>query len=192
MQFTRLDIAAKMDGPSQELYGSLTPESWDTRQRLLEARLRSLLASRLKVRVHKIVKEKPVYGLVVAKGGPKLKEATVNSGYSNGRGQLKCSDLSMERLASILSDHLDRIVVDQTKLPGGYAFILTWNPDDTAIDTTTPGIFTVLQEQLGLKLVPSKGPVLALLKCMDAPTLTLTRSRSASSGTQTGVGSPER
>jgi uncharacterized protein (TIGR03435 family) len=37
--------------------------------------LQALLADRFKLKVHKENREQPVYGLVVAKGGPKLKEA---------------------------------------------------------------------------------------------------------------------
>jgi uncharacterized protein (TIGR03435 family) len=148
-----------MDAPSPEPAGPSTPEGRDAKQKLLALRLRSLLADRFKLHVRQAVKEKPVYDLVVAKDGSKLKEAMTNTGYSEGPGHLKCSYFSMQELASTLSDHMDRVIVDQTRLPGGYAFELTWNQNDKDINTTTPGIFTALHEQLGLKLVPSKRPV---------------------------------
>ena len=61
---------------------------------------------------------------------------------------------------------LRRPVRDMTGLSGNYEFNLTWTPDDTmpaGVDNTStapddrpPSIFTVLQEQLGLKLEPQK------------------------------------
>jgi len=50
---------------------------------------------------------------------------------------------------------LDRPVVDQTGLQGQYDFVLKWTPNDAdAADPAlaSPGIFTAMQEQLGLKL----------------------------------------
>jgi uncharacterized protein (TIGR03435 family) len=55
---------------------------------------------------------------------------------------------------------LERPVVDKTGLAGRYNFILKWTPDEsnTNAPDAAPGIFTAMQEQLGLKLEPAKGP----------------------------------
>ena len=53
-----------------------------------------------------------------------------------------------------------RFVIDKTGLAGGYDMDLAWTPDEAAgggLDA--PSLFTALQEQLGLKLVPERGPV---------------------------------
>jgi uncharacterized protein (TIGR03435 family) len=52
-------------------------------------------------------------------------------------------------------------VVDQTGLTGEYNFILEFAPltEGPRPDETLPAIFVVLQEQLGLKLEPIRGPV---------------------------------
>jgi uncharacterized protein (TIGR03435 family) len=52
-------------------------------------------------------------------------------------------------------------VVDKTALQGDFAFELEWTPDPSPApaDDSGPSIFTALQEQLGLKLEPQKGPV---------------------------------
>jgi uncharacterized protein (TIGR03435 family) len=157
----RFDIVAKMDLSSTEIPREPTnSQGWDARQELLEERLQSLLADRFNLRAHKAVKEKPVYALVVAKGGPRLQASTANTGSTSAPGLLKCSDASTVALASMLSVTADRIVVDQTKLTGDYAFTLKWTPNDRAdTDAADPGLFTAIQEQLGLKLVPTKGPV---------------------------------
>jgi uncharacterized protein (TIGR03435 family) len=158
MSSARFDILAKVEPPSTPAES----QDWDARQKLLQLRLQSLLADRFKLRAHKGTKEMPVYGLVVAKGGPKLQASTKNTGYTSGRGQFICSDTSMDDLASMLSGEMNRSVLDLTKLTGGYAFTLKWTPDDGPT-TDLPGIFTAIQEQLGLKLVPTKGPVAVLL-----------------------------
>ena len=75
------------------------------------------------------------------------------------------------RLASltILEDH---VVVDKTGLTARYDFDLEWAPDETqfggdvpnpSADTPASPLFTAIQEQLGLRLVATRGPVDALI-----------------------------
>ncbi len=61
-----------------------------------------------------------------------------------------------------------RPVVDQTGLSGKYDFTLEWTPESTALpppgadtqpDSQGPTFLEALQEQLGLKLKPTKAPV---------------------------------
>jgi bla regulator protein BlaR1 len=54
-----------------------------------------------------------------------------------------------------------RLVADQTGLKGTYDFTLKWAPDLAGQESgaDAPSLFTAIQEQLGLKLVPSKAPV---------------------------------
>ena len=78
----------------------------------------------------------------------------------------------MTQLADTLSTWAGRIVVDRTGLTGSYDIDLTWTPEQLpqgrggdlppgfpAIDPNGPSIFTAVQEQLGLKLDSTKGPV---------------------------------
>jgi uncharacterized protein (TIGR03435 family) len=68
---------------------------------------------------------------------------------------------------------LGRNVIDGTGLTGAFDFHLTWAMDsdgaltgaidDQPPDSAGPSIFTALQEQLGLKLEATKGPVEALV-----------------------------
>jgi uncharacterized protein (TIGR03435 family) len=56
--------------------------------------------------------------------------------------------------------------VDKTGLTGKYDLTLTYSPDDgpaAASDSSAPSLFTALQEQLGLRLQPAKGPVETLV-----------------------------
>jgi uncharacterized protein (TIGR03435 family) len=82
---------------------------------------------------------------------------------------LSADEATVDNFSKLLGLVLDRPIVDKTGLPGKYNFHLEF-----AVDETTPGvldgfgppsdgppaasIFTVVQEQLGLKLEPTKGP----------------------------------
>ena len=129
------------------------------------------------MRVHRETKQLPVFLLVVAKGGPKLKIGTNSSGDSGGLrpgpGFLAGNQIGVPFLAQTLSQIVGRPILDRTGLNGKYDFQLTWTPDEssangplggpasplTAADPDSPNIYTALQEQLGLKLDSSKGPV---------------------------------
>ena len=65
-----------------------------------------------------------------------------------------------------------RTVLDKTGLVGKYDVKLRWTPEDMRLQTdagaggsdeTDVDFFTAVQEQLGLKLFPAKGPVNALV-----------------------------
>jgi uncharacterized protein (TIGR03435 family) len=65
--------------------------------------------------------------------------------------------VTMSRLVDELAGKVDRVVGDGTGLSGVYYLDLEWSPDGVSSDT--PSIFTVLREQLGLKLEPERGAV---------------------------------
>jgi uncharacterized protein (TIGR03435 family) len=60
----------------------------------------------------------------------------------------------------MLTPILGRTVIDNTGLQGNYKVDLTWAADD---QTSGPSLFTAIQEQLGLKLEPTRGPVETLV-----------------------------
>jgi uncharacterized protein (TIGR03435 family) len=75
---------------------------------------------------------------------------------------------TMWTLAVNLSVFVDRTVVDQTGLTQTFDYDLEWNPDAIALggapaatntSSDRPSLFTALQEQLGLKLESTRGPV---------------------------------
>ncbi len=135
-------------------------------QENLRLMLQALLADRFRLKVHLETKERPVYGLVVGKNGPKLKESTANE-YSqtasgNRTAHMTFAKATMEQLASILSYSAGRPVFDNTGLRAFYDFTLNWTPDyDQAPPPNSSGIdiFTALQEQPGLKLEPQKARI---------------------------------
>jgi uncharacterized protein (TIGR03435 family) len=150
---------------------TMTDEQRKARDDQWNARVRALLADRFGLVVHKEAKEQPVYLLTVAKNGPKLTVVTTpgdRQGTSGGRGRSQGYAATMAMLANTLSNATGRPVIDKTGLTGKYDYILEWAPDGGAapgpdaaqpVDSPGPTIFTALQEQLGLKLESSKGPV---------------------------------
>ena len=144
-----------------------TPGEPDQRQR--NSLVRKLLAERFGLKVHTEQREMPVYALILAKGGAKLTQSTHDphdvpdlSGSGNSVQQsMRFTNLSMTELATGLQDWTDRPVVNRTGLSGRYDFKLRWTSDETrtAAPDAPPGLFTAIQEQLGLKLVSAKAPV---------------------------------
>ena len=128
----------------------------------LRLMLRNLLADRFQLKVHRETRDLGVYNLVLDKKGPKLSEvAAAGRGVGMQKGNLHASGSTMATLASVLSRHLDHVVVDRTGLVGFYDFALTWTADDS--DPTGASLFSAIQEQLGLKLEATKAPVEVLV-----------------------------
>ena len=196
----KFDINAKVEDSLAEQLQKLPRVQQQAQIRLL---LQSLLADRFKLTVSHDTKELPIYALVVAKSGSKLKEvpppdAQAGSGRPPavpppsganpppvppgmfrmmiGRGgvsTLTASASPISDLVMMLSQQLGRQLVDQTGLKGTYDFTLQWTSDmglgggvlpvapdaAGANDAGGTSIFTALQDQLGLRLESTKGPV---------------------------------
>jgi uncharacterized protein (TIGR03435 family) len=126
--------------------------------------LRSLLADRLHLQYHRERREGQVYSLIPAKGGAKLTphsgdgDPATNMSSRSGKIFISCTNVSMTTFASTVSGQLERPVLNNTGLEGGYDFKLTF-AGDPAPGSTEPSLLTALQEQLGLKLESTKGPV---------------------------------
>lgn len=159
----------------------LTPGDTRPAQPEQMAMLRNLLADRFKLTFHREQKDFSIYDLEVASGGPKLKESAapatdpaklVSTVYPQ-RMLMPARNATMSDFASLLQRALlDRPVVDKTGLTGRYDFDLEWAPDETQFggevpaasnDAPSPPFFTAIQQQLGLKLEATKGPVEALV-----------------------------
>ena len=70
---------------------------------------------------------------------------------------MKGTAITNETLMQLMALATDRVVVDRTGLTGRFDIELEWSPDQTATDQ--PSIFAAVQEQLGLKLESTRGPV---------------------------------
>jgi len=153
-----------------------TGTSKDLNDKELQPYLQALLADRFGFRYHRETKELPVYSLVVLRSGTKLTAHTgggdnsTNISNNAGRSSIRSVNASMANLANLLGGRLDRLVIDNTRLTGDYDLELEWAPNPTA-ESTEPSLFTALQEQLGLKLESTKGPVeIIVIDNLDKPT----------------------
>jgi uncharacterized protein (TIGR03435 family) len=130
--------------------------------------LQTLLEDRFQRKVHLETKELPIYALVVAKNGTKVHaikdEGDTEIGGGDGH-QFTARQVSMQVFAGALARQFGSPVLDMTGLTGVYDITLDYAHDDSAAADNGPGpsIFTALQEQLGLKLEPRKGPVEVLV-----------------------------
>jgi uncharacterized protein (TIGR03435 family) len=167
----RFDIVAKAEGSPSLDTNKPGATATDTDRNAVERirmMLRRFLAERFNVRMHHEVRELPIYHLVMAKSsgsfGPDLRKAAGDCGANCGSirrmAQDKVAGLSVPvaSLAHTMSDWVGRTVVDKTGLAGPVDFTLSW-ASDSAPDSGAPSIFTAVQEQLGLKLEPARGPV---------------------------------
>jgi uncharacterized protein (TIGR03435 family) len=168
----RYDIVAKPE----------TASNGDETKKMMQ----SLLADRFKLQFHRETKELPTYALVVAKGGPKFKASEVQQDSDSsdkprrggmmrrGRGMIDAQGIPMDGLANQLSQTLARSVIDKTELKGDFDIKLEWTPEEGeggmmrgpemraeghSDAPAGPSLTTALQEQLGLKLESTKGPV---------------------------------
>ncbi|HUB28075.1 MAG TPA: M56 family metallopeptidase [Terracidiphilus sp.] len=199
---TTYTIDAKEDEATAKVVDNLPRDERNQQTRLM---LQALLVDRFHLKVSHVEKELPVYALVVAKGGPKLKASApdppeqanapapspgdlpkMRNRMMMGPGNVDAAGISMEDFASGVLSRLpetgDRVVVDKTGLTGKYDFDLKWTPesaprpgtaeaDNGTADVNTPGLFTALEEQLGLKLESQKGSVATLVvDSVDRPT----------------------
>lgn len=180
--------ASRIEVQTNGLYSveaKIDPSATDEQARLM---LQALLVERLKMTVHRETREVQGYALVVAKSGPKLKDAdpsarppampnymavpvtelqgqTITVGAAErgvsavvGRGG------PISQLADQLSNVLRTPVVDRTRLTGKYYFELKFQNRAYQISTSeeeytpAPDLSTALPDQLGLKLEKAKVP----------------------------------
>jgi|SRR5579872_3680571 len=127
--------------------------------------MQTLLADRFKLAFHLEKRELSYYALVIGKSGSKLHEATdapaIAPAGAQGQLRILSNSMPMSTVALLLSRYMRDFVVDQTGLQGRFEVKLIWTPDDRPVpdDERGPSVFTAVQEQLGLKLEPRKGPM---------------------------------
>jgi uncharacterized protein (TIGR03435 family) len=191
--------------------------------------MQKLLAERFKLAIHRENREQPVYALVVGKDGLKIKEAAAESipgvggGLSinddgkgvaisggatgsarltagpNGGMQMQMAKITMAALADMLTQFMDRPVIDSTELKANYQVTLDvpieamtgmrfvdkvaafagLSPfgarggvsDSSASDTSSATIIQAVKH-LGLELQPRKAPVETIIvdRLEKAPT----------------------
>lgn len=154
---------------------------------------RAVLAERFAFRAHRETRERPMFALVRARQdgslGPRLwRSATecaklaaeagksgapwpprsadgrILCGLQTQGNRLTAGGYPMAEFQRFLTAQTQRVVIDRTGLEGAWDFELTFtSPDVTAVSADAPSLFTALQEQLGLKLDATRGPVEVLV-----------------------------
>jgi uncharacterized protein (TIGR03435 family) len=123
----------------------------------------------------------PLGPIVRMPSGPDMPKGPMIKG---GQGEISAISITTGALAGALSRQRElggREVVDRTALTGRYDFTLKWIPESVAPmdmgaagnnqgsarespqEPSGPSLFTALQEQLGLKLESTRGPVEVLI-----------------------------
>jgi uncharacterized protein (TIGR03435 family) len=158
----RLDVIAQAEGKP-------TPEE----SRLM---MESLLEERFALKAHREAREGPVYRLILAKKegtlGPQLLRSDSECGapppssvpWAISACAMRMGPADMIMGARLFSDLIgtleslvDRRIINETSLIGRFDVKLDWSRGPR--DVERPSIFTAIQEQLGLKLEPSRGPI---------------------------------
>ena len=162
---------------------------------LARAMLRTLLTDRFKLVVRTEAREVPVYALVVARSdgtfGPALKRQTFDCEHApppatlpepdsppqrpcgllrGGPNSFSYFGVPVEAIARGLTIPSGRPVIDRTGLQGRFDAELHWAATGT-VASDAPSVFTAVQEQLGLKLIPARGAVDVLVIARAEPLL---------------------
>jgi uncharacterized protein (TIGR03435 family) len=158
------------------------PEGTPDSQR--PAMLRTLLAERFKLAAHFETREQQVYALVLQRNdgrlGPNLKpsapDATPRGPFTsvqNGIARVNGTAVTVDDLAVVLaSSNFRQMVINRTGLDSRFDLDLRFTPESSsAAAPEFPSIFTAVQEQLGLKLEASRGPVdVLVIDSVERPT----------------------
>jgi uncharacterized protein (TIGR03435 family) len=165
----------------------------DGRSPRVMAMLRRLLEARFGLKWRFETREVPIYALMLARTDGRLGSAARSSAadcgafvpgrseapeetarpecaITMGRGSFRLRGRSMPQFASDLQVFTDRPVLDRTGRAGRFDIELAF-AYPTVPDAEGVSLFTALQEQLGLKLEPSRGPVEVLvIDSVERPT----------------------
>jgi uncharacterized protein (TIGR03435 family) len=161
IRFDKFDVDAKSEAsPSVDV---------------LRLMLQALLEERFQLRVHRAMKQDEVYALMIARGGPKMRAVPDDGtdtnrqrndawrGVKAGQGHLFTTKGEIAGLAAYLTQILDRPVIDNTDLNGFFEFDFALPQTIMPSPDSSVSIFEAVQDQLGLRLEQTKGPVAFLV-----------------------------
>ena len=165
--------------PSESVVAAMQNMPIAERMKENDLMMQSLLADRFKMKAHFETREMPVYELVISKSGSKLQEDSdlTKRRASMGSSMVRATAVPVTALLGVLECAPDvggREVIDKTGLTGTYDINLQWTPlqtsasssDNTGASSPDPGgtsVFTAIEEQLGLKLVPARAQAKVLI-----------------------------
>jgi len=151
----RYDITAKI---AQEFASLTTQEQFRNMSPMVQA----LLEDRFKLKLHHETREMPIYALVVSRPD-RMRPTTTDCRATPDKCRIESTaghysgiSFNINNLLIVLSNAVERVVIDRTGLQGSYDIDIDWAAEP---GSDKPSIFTAVQEQLGLKLEAEKGPV---------------------------------
>ncbi len=189
----RYDVEAKFVPEVGDALKKLTPDDRNFVRRYM---MQQVLKERMNFAAHVDTKEVPAYDLVVGKNGSKLKESDPNAKDNGtmrmmqtdqGKASITAKGTQISNLARNLSGPAGRPIFDKTGLKGMYDVALeyarepnlsanapdggpTGNAPPVPSDPAGPSLQSAIEDQLGLKLVPSRGPMqVIVIEHMDKP-----------------------
>jgi uncharacterized protein (TIGR03435 family) len=163
----RFDIEGKTDAPGEP--------NLHQQQEMLQ----NLLTERFGLRFHHEKRELPVYAIQIAKGGNKLKPAANPDAEADQTATNYGNEITVTITTGTMADFIlgmqfffDRPLIDQTGISGRHDFTLRYAHDESSVtDPNAPGLFTAIQEQLGLKLIAVKASIdVFIVDSVEAPT----------------------
>ncbi len=164
----KFDMAGKPDAPGQPNVDQM------------KVMIQKLLVDRFQLKFHFEKRELPVYAVRLAKNGAKITQSQDDPkgipGWGFGRNAsgmiMNFHNSPMSQFTAVLQNSTDRPVVDQSGLTGRYDFTLNFTPDAAMAallggpptpagdnPDAAPDLFAAFQQQLGLKLEPTRAPV---------------------------------
>jgi uncharacterized protein (TIGR03435 family) len=189
----RYDVEAKYVPEVGDALKKLSPDDRNFVRRYM---MQQVLKERMNFAAHIDTKEVPSYDLMIGKNGPKLKESDPNAKdkgttrvmqTDQGKATITSKGTQISNLARNLSGPAGKPVFDKTGLTGNYDVTLEYVRDQnmsatvpgegpsgsgvaTPSDPSGPSLLAAVEDQLGLKLVPSRGPMqVVVIEHMDKP-----------------------
>lgn len=167
----QVEAPAWMESATFDVVANVPPGATREQANLM---LQNLFADRFQLKVHRATRELPVFALLVARSGLKLKVSAADPDapkprgtmWSGGRKRFELNSLTMASFAHTLEIDVDRPVIDMTGLEGTYDIRLEFADAKSTFgspDPQGPELFTALTEQLGLRLESRRGPVVVLV-----------------------------
>ena len=170
---------AWLDAERFQVNATYPPESGTPQ---VNAMLRSLLEDRFALKARRDRRELPKYRLVLADAngrlGPQIRQSAARCGRPHpetpcsmrfGGNELVMQETTMRQFLDFIESVAGRRIDDQTGLDGEYDLTLAWSRSSN--DVERPAFFTALQEQLRLKLEPTRGPVdVLVIDSVERPT----------------------
>jgi uncharacterized protein (TIGR03435 family) len=161
-------MAIVADGNSARYDIEATAADTSATKDQMKEMLKTLLADRFQLKVHRETRDLPVYALIPAKGGVKV--AVAEGGPQTGafpitEGWMQGRNATMQSFIQTLSQSVDRPILDKTEYTNSFDYRLTWTPDGPAADAgggaagSCPARWEALQQRFEKQVGAGPAPV---------------------------------